>query len=72
LLASNRVRYIPSVGAVDSDLIDLRRILAEILDVAEYMAATVLADEVAEVCTQTHVCHGGLVVAPFLDREAFE
>jgi hypothetical protein len=72
LLASNRVRYIPSVGAVDSDLIDLRRILAEILDVAEYMAATVLADEVAEVCTQTHVCHGRLVVAPFLDREALE
>lgn len=72
LLASNGLRYIPSIGTVNSDLINLRRILAEILDVAEYMAATVLADEVAEVRTQTHVCHGRLVVTPFLDREALE
>lgn len=36
------------------------------------MAAAVLADEVAEICTETHICHGGLVVAPFLDGEALE
>jgi len=31
-----------------------------------------LGDEVAEVGAETHVGDGGLVVAPFLDREAFE
>lgn len=39
---------------------------------AEDVAAAVLADEVAEVCAETHVCYGGLVVAPFLDGEALE
>lgn len=39
---------------------------------AEDVAAAVLADEVAEICTETHVCHGGLVVTPFLDGETLE
>ena len=36
------------------------------------MAPTVLADEVAQIRTQAHVCDSGLVVAPFLDWEALE
>lgn len=36
------------------------------------VAAAVLADEVAQVGTKTHVGHGGLVVTPFLDGEALE
>lgn len=39
---------------------------------AEDVAAAVLANEVAQVCAETHVCDGGLVVAPFLDGEALE
>jgi hypothetical protein len=39
---------------------------------AEDVATAVLADEVAQVGAQTHVCHGGLVVAPSLDGEALE
>jgi hypothetical protein len=39
---------------------------------AEDVAAAVLADEVAQVGAQTHVCHGRLVVAPSLDGEALE
>lgn len=39
---------------------------------AEDVTAAVLADEVAEICAETHVCHGGLVIAPFLDGEALE
>lgn len=65
-------RNSPSIGAVDAHFVNLGRVLAEILDVAENVAAAVLADEVAEICAETHVCHGGLVVAPFLDGEALE
>ena len=36
------------------------------------MTFAVLADKVAQVDAETHVCNGGLVGAPFLDREAFE
>lgn len=66
------MRYIPSIGTVNPDLINLCRILAEIFDVAEDMAATVLADEIAEICAQAHVCHGGFVITPFLDGETLE
>lgn len=63
---------VPSVRAVDSHFVNLVRVLAQILDVAQDMPAAVLADEVAQVSTQTHVCNSGLVVAPFLDGEALE
>lgn len=36
------------------------------------MTTTVLADEVAEIGSQTHVGDGGLVVAPFVDGEALQ
>jgi hypothetical protein len=39
---------------------------------AQNVAAAVLADEVAEVRAQTHVCNSTLVVTPFLDGEALE
>lgn len=39
---------------------------------AEDMTAAVLGDKVAQVGAETHVGDGGLVVAPFLDGEAFE
>lgn len=54
----------PSVCPVDADFVNLSGVLAEILDVTEYMAATVLANEVAEVSTQTHVRDSRLVVTP--------
>lgn len=38
----------------------------------EDVATAVLADEVAQIGAETHVGHGGLVVAPFLDGEALE
>jgi hypothetical protein len=65
-------RSSPSVGAVDAHFVDLGGILAEILDVTEDVTAAVLADEVAQICAETHVCDGGLVVTPFLDGEALE
>lgn len=64
--------FVPSVRAVDAHFVNLVRVLAQILDVAQNMAAAVLADEVAQVSTQTHVRNSGLVVAPFLDGEALE
>jgi hypothetical protein len=36
------------------------------------VAAAVLAHEIAQVGAKAHVCHSRLVIAPFLDREAFE
>lgn len=64
--------YIPSVGTVDADFVDLRRVLAEILYMAQDVAARVLADEIAEVRAQAHVGDGALVVTPFLDGDALE
>lgn len=45
------------VRPIDADLIWSSWVFAQIFDVAENMAATVLTDKVAEVCTQTHICH---------------
>lgn len=39
---------------------------------AEDMAARVLANKVAQISSQAHVRDGTFVVAPFLDRDAFE
>lgn len=50
ILSWLRKRGIPSIRAVDAHFVNLVRVLAQILDVAEYMAAAVLADEVAQVC----------------------
>lgn len=36
------------------------------------MSPAVLANKVSQISSQTHVCHGGLVVSPFLDRESLE
>lgn len=63
---------IPSICAVDAHFINLGRVLAEILDVAQDVAAAVLADEVAQVGAQSHVCDARLVIAPFLDGETLE
>jgi hypothetical protein len=67
-----RLANSPSISPIDAHFVNLGRVLAEILYVAEDVATAVLADEVAEICSETHVCHGGLMVAPFLDREALE
>lgn len=66
------VEVLTRICTVDPNLVDLRRVLAQILHVAEHMATAVLGDEVAQVGAETHVGDGGLVVAPFLDGEAFE
>lgn len=60
------------IGTVDPNLVNLRRVLAQVLHVAKHVATAVLRDEVAQVGAETHVGDGGLVVAPFLDGEAFE
>lgn len=64
--------YIPRIRPIDPHPIDLRRIIPQILDVAQHMALPVLADEVAEVGAQPHVRDRGFVVAPSLDGKAFE
>lgn len=69
---AERWQNIPSVGAVDAHFVDLGRVFAEILDVTEDVAATILADEIAQIGTQAHVCDGRLVVTPFLHGEALE
>lgn len=63
---------IPSISPVDAHFINLLCVLAEILDMTQNVAAAVLADEVAQVRPQTHVCNSTLVVAPFLDGKALE
>jgi hypothetical protein len=36
------------------------------------MSSSVLGDEIAQVCSETHVCYSRFVFAPFLDWETFE
>ena len=78
VLCSLRIRWrprlsnSPSIGAIDAHFVNLGRVLAEVLDVAEDMATAVLTDEVPKICAETHVCHSRLVVAPFLNGEALE
>ena len=45
------------VCPIDADLVWSSWVFAQILDVTKDMAATILTDEVAEVCTKTHICH---------------
>ena len=48
-------RYVLGVGAIDAHSVFLRGILAEIFDVAENVATTVLADKVPEIRSEAHV-----------------
>ena len=61
-----------SCGAVDAYFVDLGGIVADVFDVAEDVAETVLGDKVADVCSETHVGYGVLVRAPCVGGETFE
>lgn len=63
---------LPRVGSVDPHFVNLPRVLPEILDVTQNMAPAVLTNEVSQIRAQAHVRDGGLVVSPFLNREALE
>lgn len=66
------VEELPRRGAVDAHAVDLGRVVADVLDVAEDVAAAVLGDEVAQVGAEAHVGDGVLVGAPLLGGEALE
>lgn len=66
------VEELPRRRAVDAHAVDLRRVVAHVLDVAQHVAPPVLADEVAQVRAQAHVGHGVLVWAPLAGGEPLE
>lgn len=66
------MEVLPGICTVDSHLVDLRRVLAQVFHVAEHVSTAVLGDKVAQIGAETHVGDGGLVVAPFLDGEALK
>lgn len=66
------VEELSRICTVDAYLVNLRRILAEILDMTEDMAARVLTDKVAQVCSEAHVCNGRFLVPPFSNGQALE
>lgn len=66
------VEELPGGGAVDADLVDLGRVVPDILYVAEDVAPAVLAEEVAQVGAEAHVADRGLVEAPGAGGEALE
>lgn len=66
------VEVLTSTCSVDTDLVNLGGVLANVLDMSENVAATVLRDKVAKVGAEAHVCSGRLVVAPLLYWEALE
>ena len=59
-------------SAVDAHGMDLGRIIADVLDVAQGVAAAVLRDEVAQVGSQAHVGDGVLLGAPDVGGEPLE
>lgn len=63
---------VPGVRAVDSDSVGLCWVFSQILDVAEDMAAAVLAHEVPQVCTKAHVCGRNFLEIPLADGDALE
>lgn len=65
-------RCLPCIGPVYPDFVDLLRILAQILDMPENMAFAILAHEVAQIGSKTHVRDSGLVISPLFDWEALE
>lgn len=71
-VARVRVEELPRRRPVDAHLVDLRRVVAHVLDVAQHVAPAVLRDEVPDVRAQAHVGHGVLVRAPLAGREPLE
>ena len=61
-----------SRGAIDADLVNLGRVVADVLDVAEDVTTAVLREEVAEVSAETHIAHGSLMRAPSIGRETLK
>lgn len=62
----------PSIRTVDAYFVGLGRVLAEIFDVPEHVAATVLAHKVANTSANAHVGNGRLFQSPFLHGNALE
>lgn len=58
--------------AVDANLVGLRRIIADVLDVPQDVATAVLGEEVADVSSKTHVGYGRLVGSPCCSRKTLE
>jgi hypothetical protein len=71
-IAVIRMEELPSSRPVNTDFIDLRRVVADVFDVPQHVAAAVLADEIAQMCAETHVCDGVLKRRPFAGGEALE
>lgn len=68
----HHVSRLPRVRSVDSDLVDLLGIFTEILDMAQDVTVSILADEVSKICSKTHVTDCRAMVAPFLCGKALE
>lgn len=67
-----KIEGLPRVRAVYAHFINLRRVLAQILDMAQHMPAAILAHKVSQIRAQAHVCNGGFGIAPFGHRQALE
>lgn len=68
----SHIRFLPSICTVDSHSVNGGWVIAKILYMSENVSTAILRDEVSQVCSQSHICHRRLVVAPFLYWEALE
>lgn len=66
------MKVLPRGGRVDPDLVDLGRIIAQILDVAQDVAFTVLAQRAPKESADSEVQSGGLFDRPFRNGEALD
>lgn len=63
---------LPSIRSVDTNFVDLFRIVSNVLDMSQDVTSPVLADEVSQVGAKSHICDSRLVIPPFLNWESFE
>lgn len=64
--------HIPRSCSINSNFVRLGGVVAEVFDMTKNVPAPVLTYKIAQIRPQSHICHSRFVVAPFLDREAFE
>ena len=66
------VEELASRRPVDTDLVDLRRVVTHVLYMSEDMAASILRYKVADIGSETHVGSSSLFQVPLSGREALE
>ena len=64
--------YLPGTCPINTNLVDLCRIVANIFNVTKNMTPPILTDKIPKIGSQTHIGHCRFVISPFLNWKSFE